>query len=59
MSCFRFLDKVSSTMIINTFNSDIGNIVNIATQYCQIMTTITNKILKFKHMINKPIVADN
>ena len=38
-------------MIINTFNSDNSNIAKIKTQHSQIMTTITNRILKFEPMI--------
>ena len=57
MNCFRFNNGMNSTSIINTFNSDNSIIANIKTKH-QIMT-ITNRILKFKSMINKPIVADN
>ena len=56
MNCFRFNNGMNSTSIINTF-SDNSIIANIKTKH-QIMT-ITNRILKFKSMINKPIVADN
>ena len=31
----------------------------IKTQHCQIMAILTNRILKFKPMIKKPVVADN
>ena len=47
------------TAISNTFNSDNTNITNIKTLRRKIMTTITNRILKLKPMIKKPIVADN
>ena len=50
---------MTNATIINTFNSDNSNIANIKTKYCQIMTTITNRILKFKPMIKKPIAVDN
>ena len=50
---------MNNTTIINILNSDNINITNIKTQYCQVMTTITNITLKFKPMIKKPIVADN
>ena len=59
MNCFRFANVMNSTNIINTFNSDNSNIANIKTKHRQIMTTITNRILKFKPMIKKPIVADD
>ena len=47
-----------NTMIIDTFNRDNSNIAIIKTR-CQIMTAITNRILKFTPMIKKPIVAVN
>ena len=47
---FRFSNTMNNTRIINT--------VNIQT-HRQIMTTITNIILKFKAMIKKLIVAQN
>ena len=50
---------MTNATIINTFNSDSSNIANIKTKYCQIMTTITNRILKFNPMIKKPIAVDN
>ena len=59
MNCFRFANVVNKTRIINTFNSDNRNIANIKTKHCKIMTTITNRILKFELKIKKPIVTDN
>ena len=40
--------KINTSKSDNTFNSDTGNI---KTQHQQIMTTITNRFLKFKPMI--------
>ena len=57
MNYFRFANAMKNTTIINIFNIDNGNIANIKTQHCQIMTTITNRILKSEHMIKIPIVA--
>ena len=45
-------------MIINLFSSDNSNIANIKHEYCQIMTTITDRVLKFEPMIKKPIAAN-
>ena len=42
---------------MNTFNSDNSNIANIKTQYQEIMTTITNRILKIKPVIKISIVT--
>ena len=44
---------MNNTTIINTFNCDDSNIANIKTQHGQVMTTITNRILKFKPKIKK------
>ena len=41
-------EKINTFKSDNTFNSDTGNI---KTQHQQIMTTITNRFLKFKPMI--------
>ena len=49
---------MNNKTITNTFNTDNGNMANIKTQHRQIMTTITNKILKCKPIIKKPIVAN-
>ena len=46
-------------MIIKSFNSNINNNANIKTQHRQVMTTITDRILKFKPMIKKPIVTNH
>ena len=51
--------RLFNTTIINTFNSDNNNITNIKRQHHQIMTSITNRNLKFKTMIRNPVVADN
>ena len=37
-----------NVMIINAFNNGNTNIANLKTQHRQIMTTVTNKILKFQ-----------
>ena len=42
---------------MNTFNSDNSNIANIKTQHQEIMTTITNRILKIKPVIKISIVT--
>ena len=42
---------MTNTTIINTFNSDNSNIAYINTEHCQIMTTIADRMLKFKPMI--------
>ena len=49
---------MNNTTIINPFNSDNSCIANIKTQHLQIMTTITDRILKFVLMIKKPIVTN-
>ena len=46
---------MNNTAIIKPFDSDNSNIANIKTQ---IMTTITDRILKFEPMIKKPIIAN-
>ena len=51
MNCFRFVNFMNNTMIINSFNSDNSNIAIIETQNCQIMTIITYRILKLDPMI--------
>ena len=53
MNSFRFLNVMKNTKIINTFNSGNSNITNIKMQHCQIMTTNTNKVLKFDPIIKK------
>ena len=58
MNCIRFANTINNTKIVNTFNNDNSNIANIKTQRQQIMTTITEKFLKFKLMIKIPIVAN-
>ena len=45
---------MNNTTITNNFNSDNSNIVYIKTQHHQIVTTIPNRIVKFKPMIKKP-----
>ena len=42
--------------IINTLNSDNSNIAYTKTQHHHIMKNITSKILKFKPVIEKPLV---
>ena len=55
----RFANVMNNTAIITTFNSDNINIVNIKKQHCRIIRIIRIRILKFKSMIKKTIVADN
>ena len=50
---------MNDTTIANIFNSDNTNITKIKTQHHQIMTTITDKILKLKPMIKKAIVKNH
>ena len=54
-----FPNVTNNTTMINPFNNNNRKIANNKTQHCQIMTTITNRILKLKSMIRKSIVADN
>ena len=58
MNCIRFANTINNTKIVNTFNNDNSNIANIETQRQQIITTITEKFLKFRLMIKIPIVAN-
>ena len=51
----RFTNAINNT-IINTLNCDDNNITRISTEHFEIMTNITNRILKFKPTIKKPIV---
>ena len=48
---------MNNTTTINIFNSDNSDIAFINTPYCQIMTTIAYKILKFESIIKKPIMT--
>ena len=48
---------MNNTTIINIFSIDNSNIAYNKTRHCLIMTTIAYRILKFKPMIKKPIVA--
>ena len=50
---------MNNTTRINAFNSDNSNITYIKTQHRQIMTAITDRILKFQPIIKKPIVVTN
>ena len=59
MNCVRFANVINNAAIINAFNSDNSIIANIKAQHYQVMATITNRMLKFKPMIKKPIMADN
>ena len=58
MNCTRFANVMNNTTIINTFNSDNNIMAKIKTQHCQLMTTIANRILKFKPMIKIVIVTN-
>ena len=50
---------MNNTTVINIFNSDNINIAYIKAQNRQIMTTITNIILKFEPMTKKPLVTNH
>ena len=58
MNCLRFLNIANNTTITNTYNVDNGIIANIKKKRRQIMRNITYRILKFKPMIKKQIVAN-
>ena len=58
MHCFRFANAINHTTTINTFNSDNSNITKINIQHHQVMTTIKNRILKFKPIIKIPIAGN-
>ena len=49
---------MNNTTITNLFNSDNSNFANVKTQHRQIITTITDRILKFEPMIKKRTVAN-
>ena len=57
MNCIGFANVMNNATIINTFNSDNINMPKIKIQHRQIMTTITNRILKFEPILKIPIVA--
>ena len=50
---------MNNTTIIDIFNSGNSSIANIKTQDYQIMTIITNIILKFEPMIKIPLVTNH
>ena len=50
---------MNNATVISIFNSDKSKIDKIKTQHPQIMTTFTSRILKFKPMIKKPVVANH
>ena len=54
MNCFRFVNIINNTTIINTFNIDNRNIAYIKTEHRSIRATIAYRILKIKPMIKKP-----
>ena len=56
MNSVRFASAMNNTTTNDAFNCDNRNIALIKTQHCQIMTTITNRILIFEPMIKKSIV---
>ena len=49
---------VMRNTIIDIFNIENSNIAKIKTQYCQIVTTITNIVLKFKPVMKIPVVTN-
>ena len=50
---------MNNKTIVNTFNSYNSNISKTKAQYQQIMTTITNGILKFEPMIKIPMMTNH
>ena len=56
MNCFRFVDDIHNTTIINIFNSDNSNIASVKIKNCQIMAIITYMILKFEYAIKRPYI---
>ena len=51
MNCFRFGNFMNNATVVKTFNSNNSNITYIMTQLCQILATITYRIMKFEPMI--------
>ena len=49
---------MNNTTIINIFNNDNSNIAYIKIQNCQVIVTITYRILKFETMIKKTTVTN-
>ena len=58
MNCVRFAKIINNTTITNIFNIENSDITKTKTQYYQIMTVISNKILIFKPLIKKPIATN-
>ena len=58
MNCLRLAEIINITTIY-TFKSGNSNINKIESQHCQIMTSITNEILKLKPMIKMKIVTNS
>ena len=59
INCFRLANILNDATIINIFNSDNSNITRTKAQPYDIMTTITDRILKVKTMIEKLIITNN
>ena len=57
-NCLMFVNAMNNATIINTFNSFNSNIAKTKIHNCQIMTAITNRILKFEPMIKIPILTN-
>ena len=58
MKCVRLANAINNSTIVNTFKSDNSNISYIQRKHCKSMSTITNRILKIKLMLKKPILTD-
>ena len=56
--CIRFANVMNGTTIICTIKSETSSTTDIKTRQKQIMTTITNRFLKFIPIIKIPIVAN-
>ena len=57
MNCIRFPNVMNNTTITNLLHSDNSNIANIKRQHRQIITIITNAVLKYEPMIKISVVA--
>ena len=58
MNCVRFANFMNNAAVIKTFNIGNSNITYIKTQPCQLLATITYRIMKFKPVIKKPIMIN-
>ena len=58
MKCVRLANAINNSTIVNTFKSDNSNISYIQRKHCKSMPIITNRILRIKLMLKKPILTD-